>query len=269
MARSSSATHAGRLTGASRLRSVIEASNPKTTAATRLSLHLEHPLRDPTGSNPHLPRESHRWLNNLFGWSHAKADRAEVHSAVRAVPGESYSTLSGWLSTWVASSLQTAPALTADTSAESPRARQAFLTSLWSIGNDPTALWQNEWYGWTNPPFRDVISAVWCWERASELLYPAQSEVADEDLLLEISARFAQFGQVAAVYYLKYRDEIQITVATDLASYDLGLMGRLLDEEYELRNLAGETFVSFSYPATGAISRRDIIHPEARLLYVR
>lgn len=63
--------------------------------------------------------------------------------------------------------------------------------------------------------------------------------------------------------------ENQITVAIDTPAYDPDLMDKLLDEEYEVRQRAGERVLTFSYPPTGVVERREAVHPKARLLYLR
>jgi hypothetical protein len=99
-----------------------------------------------------------------------------------------------------------------------------------------------------------------------------KSTVNQEDreyLLLEIAARFSRHGEVQAVYCQQYRDEIQIIVPIDTPSFSVDILDRLLDDEYEVRMKANDIILSFSYPALGATCRMEVVHPTARLLYVR
>jgi len=116
---------------------------------------------------------------------------------------------------------------------------------------------------------RETVFFTWWTRSVASLDRPSSLGLSEEELLLEITGRFSKHEQVQAIYHQRYRDENQITVAIDTPAYDPDLMDKLLDEEYEVRQRAGERVLTFSYPPTGVVERREVVHPKARLLYLR
>jgi len=159
------------------------------------------------------------------------------------------------------------------------------LAAVASYGHGELLTWSREpddaWRGFflANPEpvklrsflvrYQDAVFLTWWTRHVVWHLNIVASEMNEEDLLLEIAGRFSKHEKVQAVYQQSYEDETQITVAIDTQRYEPELLERLLEDEYEIRQLAGARVMSFTYPPTGVVPRQDIVHPKARLLYLK
>lgn len=105
------------------------------------------------------------------------------------------------------------------------------------------------------------------------LVRPTLGEVGigsrEEDALLAI-ARVAQAEpSVKSVYVQKLRSDVQVFMVLMQSKYDLALMDRLLDHEWDVRQAFAELFFDFVYPTGTSQGAPDFIHPRARCIFSR
>ena len=88
-----------------------------------------------------------------------------------------------------------------------------------------------------------------------------------QEIELSIVSKFKNIEQVTAIYTQKYRYELQIIVFLNMETYNNGLMHKLLDLEYDLQKQFQEPLLAFSYIPKIYKNRRDIVHPNALLIF--
>lgn len=100
-------------------------------------------------------------------------------------------------------------------------------------------------------------------------IYHSFQLVPREEIELIVVNKLRNIDEVIAIYSQRYRSELQITVFLKTDKYNNELMYKLLDIEYELHKQFSDPLLTFSYIPRIYENRREIIHPETRLLFER
>jgi len=139
--------------------------------------------------------------------------------------------------------------------------REPSLYSAWSIYS--TVL--------TEHPEMIVVEAITA-GRVFTIIYDLfqvwkEPKISETELI--IANAFKDIDEVTAIYTQRYRQELQVIVLLSIERYDDDLMYKLLNIEYDLQKENRDPLLAFSYIPRVYIDKRDILHPNALLIFER
>lgn len=100
-------------------------------------------------------------------------------------------------------------------------------------------------------------------------LFQVQKEPKISEIELIIANAFKDIDEVRAIYTQKYRQELQVIVLLSIEKYDDNLMYKLLNIEYDLQKENRDPLLAFSYIPKVYINKREVLHPNASLIFER
>lgn len=100
-------------------------------------------------------------------------------------------------------------------------------------------------------------------------LFQVQKELKTAEIELIIANAFKDIEELTAIYIQRYRQELQVIVLLSIERYDDELMYKLLNIEYDLQKENRDPLLAFSYIPKVYINKRDILHPNALLIFER
>lgn len=100
-------------------------------------------------------------------------------------------------------------------------------------------------------------------------LFQIRKEPKISEIELIIANAFKDIDEVTAIYTQRYRQELQVIVLLSIERYDDNLMYKLLNIEYDLQKENRDPLLAFSYIPKVYINKRDILHPNALLIFER
>jgi len=100
-------------------------------------------------------------------------------------------------------------------------------------------------------------------------LFQVRKEPEISKIELIIANAFKDIDELTAIYTQRYRQELQVIVLLSIERYDDNLMYKLLNIEYDLQKENRDPLLAFSYIPKVYINKRDILHPNALLIFER
>lgn len=104
---------------------------------------------------------------------------------------------------------------------------------------------------------------------SSAEIFNSLSLLRREEIELIIAGKLKDVSEITAIYTQRYRAELQIIVFLNSETYNNELMYRLLDIEYDLQQQIRDPLLAFSYIPKIYQNRREIVHPNANLIFER
>jgi len=104
---------------------------------------------------------------------------------------------------------------------------------------------------------------------SSAEIFNSFSLLRREEIELIIAGKLKNLKEITAIYTQRYKTELQILVFLNSETYDNELMYRLLDVEYDLQQQIRDPLLAFSYIPKIYENRREIVHPNANLIFER
>ena len=137
--------------------------------------------------------------------------------------------------------------------------REPILYSMWSIYSSVL----------TEHPEKIVVEAITAGRVFTAMygLFQVRKEPKVSETELTIANAYKDVEEVLAIYTQKYRQELQVIVLLSIERYDDDLMYKLLNIEYDLQKENREPLLAFSYIPKVYINKRDIVHPNALLIF--
>lgn len=159
-----------------------------------------------------------------------------------------------------------------DCSEEEPFSLQA-LRELLSIPREPSlySKWSIHSTVLTEHPEMIVVEAITAVRVFTIMhdLFQVRKEPKISEIELTIASAFKDIDKVTAIYTQRYRQELQVIVLLSTERYDDDLMYKLLNIEYDLQKENRDPLLAFSYIPKVYINKRDILHPNALLIFER